>query len=184
MTARNEPPDRWIQAYTLEDIETLEHEHPEFGRIEIVNGALYAGGADLGSDVHQGITFELMMLLGSLRPPGFVVRGETYWRAGPRQMLRPDVAIWAQHDRPVPEQAFQSPPMAVFEVLSRDRDHDLLTKHRIFREHGVATWYVDRRRTEGWWLGDGESVQVGDPSFELTLPGWPTVTITDAVLLG
>lgn len=48
----------------------------------------------------------------------------------------------------------------------------------------MVTWYLDPTRRYGWWLSDGDAVHVTGPSHELSIPGWPTVTITDAVLDG
>jgi Uma2 family endonuclease len=169
-------------AYTLGDIEALENEHPEFGRIEVVHGALYAGGLEVGSDTHMSIVQALNQLLVPACPAGHVVRFDTWWHLGHGQLLSPDLAVWAEADRPGEEEAFRRPPRAVVEVLSLDSDHDLVTKHAIYRAHGVATWYVDRRRRFGWWLSDGDAVQVREPAFELTIPGWSPITITDAIL--
>lgn len=170
-----------LKEYTLADLERLQRDHPEFGRVEIIGGTLIAGGADVTGDRHQSVVQALFLALMATCPGEHVVRLDTYW-FGDGVRLRPDLAVWRRADRPADGGAFTAPPVAVVEVLSSDADHDLVRKAAVYAAHGVAAWFVDPARRHGWWIAadSGHRVSVG-PAM-LSLPGWPELEITEAIL--
>jgi Uma2 family endonuclease len=155
------------------ELDALERDHPELGRVEVIDGELLAGGVDMTGDRHQSVVQALLLLLAGACPAEHVVRLDTYWFVGPHR-LRPDLAIWRTVDRPSDGGAFRRPPTAVIEVLSADAERDLVRKLAIYRSHVVATWFVDPAQRYGWWLSTGDDHWSGDEA-DITLPGWPSV---------
>ncbi len=170
-----------LGAYTFDELAAICDERPELGRVEIIHGSLVAEGAEMTGDRHQGTVGALFELLIAVRPPEYVIRLDTYWFVGDSR-LRPDIAVWRQDQRPSNGGEFKVPPLASIEIVSRDDGHDMVRKHAIYRDHGVATWYVDCSRRHGWWITDGEGNDVTAESLELTIPGWPSATVTDAII--
>ena len=109
---------------------------------------------------------------------------DTYW-AAPDGTYRPDLALWAQADLPPDGGAFRRPPLAAVEVLSADRDHDLVTKAPVYAAHGVALLVVDPAESEGWWCRV-ERREVREPATSWQPPGWPSPVELrrDALLAG
>ena len=64
------------------------------------------------------------------------------------------------------------PPLAAVEVLSSDRDHDLVKKAAVYARHGVDLVAVDPTEAEGWWcLVGGRRVSAARAEWQP--PGWP-----------
>ncbi len=170
-----------LAQYTLDDLEALEAARPELGKVEVLGGVLYASGEEVTGYRHQTIVQRLFLQLVAICPSGFVVQLDTYWFSTEGR-LRPDVAIWRETDRPTDGGAFRVAPVAVFEVLSADADHDLTDKARIYDAFGVVQSAVDPRERHGWWArtpaGDHPGAQA---PFEV--PGWPTLTLDRDQLL-
>jgi Uma2 family endonuclease len=169
-----------LESYGLVELEELQHQHPEFGRVEIINGSLIAGGVDVTGDRHQSVVQALFLLLMTECPPDQVVRLDTYW-FGDQTRLRPDLAMWRTSDRPADGGAFTMPPVAVIEVLSSDADHDLVRKAEIYRAYGVAAWYVDPAERNGWWLTDGLTQHRGE-NVTINLPARASIVIPHSVI--
>jgi Uma2 family endonuclease len=169
--------------YTLADLEALESERPELGRVEVIDGALHATGGSAVGNLHQRILQQLHLLFAHACPPTDLVRIDTWWHS-PRGLLRPDVAVYRAGDEPPGRTgAFRVAPQAVVEVLSDDADHDLHRKDAIYAEHGVARRaYLDAVQRHGWWLRlDG--VDYRAPSAVWQLAGWPELTLRRDELL-
>lgn len=170
-----------LESYNLIDLEQLQREHPEFGRVEIINGSLIAGGVDVTGDRHQSVVQALFLLLITDCPADQIIRLDTYW-FGQQNRLRPDLAVWRVADRPADGGAFIVPPIAVIEVLSTDADHDLIRKAQIYRAHGVKAWYVDPVSRNGWWLTDGASVCHDGSSATIEMPARDPLAISRDIL--
>ncbi len=170
-----------FDSYSLADLEALEREHPEFGRVEILSGTLVAAGANVTGDRHQAVVQAVFLALVADAPPDQVVRLDTYWFSVD-QRLRPDLAIWSADDRPADGGAFTRPPLAVFEILSADADHDLVRKATIHRRHDVANWFVDPAERHGWWLSDGADISVTADSAAVDLPDRTSVTLDRQII--
>lgn len=137
--------------YTTADLEALEREHPEWGRLEVIDGALHATGGSAVGDRHQLVAQRLFQLLAGAVPPSHVVRIDTWWHSA-RGLLRPDVAVYRAGDRPDDGRAFTVPRRVVVEVLSDDADHDLVRKDGVSIELGVAhRGYVEPWGRSEWW---------------------------------
>lgn len=167
--------------YTCEDLEQLERERPELGRVEVIDGALHATGESAVGDLHQLIVQRLYLLLVPLRPASHVIRLDTWWHSS-RGRIRADVAIWRPEDRPANRKAFREPPRAVIEVLSDDARHDTVTKDDVFDQFGARRAYLDPRARWGWWLRlDGNDHD--GPAATWSLDGWPPITFDRDALL-
>ena len=172
-----------FEEYGLAELEALQRDHPEFGRVEIVNGSLVAGGVDMTGDRHRSVVQALFLLLIEGCPAGRLVRIDTYW-FGDGFRLRPDLAVWNAADRPADGGAFRAPPLAVIEVLSGDAEHDLVTKRAIYDANEVATVYVDPDRRSGWWLRTPDGIEHDGDLVELELPGGFAIDVERSVLDG
>lgn len=171
-----------LASYALSDLEALERERPELGRLEVVDGALHATGESAVGDQHQRIVQGLLLLLVGLCPATHLVRLDTWWET-PNGKLRPDVAVYRVADRPPSRRAFRVPPVATVEVLSDDADHDLVRKEQLYARLGVRhRAYVEPWGRGDWWCPiDG--VDRDEPTVELQLNGWPPVLLGRDALL-
>jgi Uma2 family endonuclease len=79
--------------FTQAELERLEDEHPELGRLEVIDGALHATGGSAVGNLHQLLLQRLHLLLVPLCPPQHVLRLDTWWFLA-RGTLRPDVAVY------------------------------------------------------------------------------------------
>jgi hypothetical protein len=168
--------------YTLADLEALENERPELGRLEIIDGALHATGESAVGDLHQLVVQRLHLLFAPLCPATHIIRLDTWWESE-RGKIRPDLAIYRPADRPPNRKAFQVPPWATLEVLSDDADHDLRRKDAVYADFGVAhRGYVEPWGRFEWWCRlDG--VEHAEPTATWRLPGWPPIDVERDVLL-
>jgi Uma2 family endonuclease len=169
--------------YTLADLEALEDERPELGRLEVIDGALHATGGSAVGNLHQLIMQRLHLLFAPACPPTAIVRLDTWWLS-PRGKLRPDVATYRPSDEPADRNgAFRVPPQVILEILSEDAHHDLVRKDEVYAEFGVARrGYVDSRQRYGWWCRlDG--VDHDAPVATWQLDGWPELCLERDALL-
>lgn len=170
-----------FEEYGVAELEALQRDHPEFGRVEIVNGSLVAGGVDMTGYQHQRVVQALFLLLVEGYPPGHLVQIDTYW-FGDGFRVRPDLAVWPDADRPADGGAFRAPPIAAFEVLSADAEHDLVTKRAIYAANGVATVFVDPDRRNGWWLRTPDGADHIDDAVRVELPGATSIDIARSII--
>lgn len=126
-----------LAAYTVADLEALEDERPELGRLEVIDGALHATGESAVGDRHQMIVQRLHLVFAAARPAGQIVRLDTWWEST-QGKLRPDLAVYRPEDRPANRKAFRLPPQATLEVLSDDADHDLVRKDGTTNSSGCS----------------------------------------------
>lgn len=169
--------------YTTADLEALEREHPEWGRLEVIDGALHATGGSAVGNLHQLVLQRLHLLFASACPATQVVRLDTWWHS-PRGLVRPDVAVYRSGDEPTDRGgAFRVPPQAIVEVLSDDADHDLRRKDAIYAEHGVSRRaYLDPYERDNWWVRlDG--VDHREPVAVWQLDTWPELRLDHDELL-
>lgn len=168
--------------FTVEDLEALEREHPELGRIEEIDGALHATGGSAVGDLHQLIVQRLFLMFHPACPPTQIVRLDVWWVSS-RGRLRADLAVYRPQDRPANRKSFRVPPQSVLEVLSDDAYHDVVRKDAVYEEFGVRhRAYLDPRRRGGWWLRlDG--VDHDGPAAEWQLDGWPPLRFDASSLL-
>jgi hypothetical protein len=162
-----------VADYTLAELQALERERPELGRLEVLDGALHATGGSAVGNLHQLVVQQLYLLFAAACPPEWIVRLDTWW-VSPRGKLRPDVAIYRPGDQPPGRTgAFRVAPTAVLEVLSDDDTHDLVHKNDIYRTFGVTRRaYLDTRLRHGWWCRlDGHDHP--PPAAVWQLDGWP-----------
>ncbi|CAN5905174.1 hypothetical protein BH23ACT10_BH23ACT10_21900 [soil metagenome] len=163
--------------YTLTDLEALENERPELGRLEVIDGALHATGESAVGNLHQLVMQRLHLLFASLCPPDFIVRIGTWWMS-PRGKLRPDVAVYRGGDEPADcFGAFQVTPYAILEILSDDADHDLVRKDGIYEQFGVShRGYIDMRDRYPWWCRlDGSDHATLAATWQLG--DWPDLVV-------
>ena len=162
--------------YTLADLERLEQERPELGRLEVIDGALHATGESAVGYLHQQLMQRLHLILAAACPPRFLVQLDTWWMS-PHGKLRPDVAVYRAGD--VPEDAygaFHVAPLATVEILSDDAHHDLVRKDEIYAEVGARRAYLDMRRRFGWWCRlDGVDETGATATWQLD--GWPPLVM-------
>jgi hypothetical protein len=163
--------------YTLADLEALENERPELGRLEVLDGALHATGETAVGNLHQLIMQQLYLVFAAACPPGDIVRLDTWWMS-PRGKLRADVAVWRHGEQPEdPQGAFRVPPRAILEILSADADHDLVRKEGVYAEYGFAhRAYLDMMGRWDWWLRT-DGVDHIEPVVEWRLGGWPPLRL-------
>jgi Uma2 family endonuclease len=161
--------------YTFADLEALEDERPELGRLEVIDGALHATGESAVGNLHQLLLQRLHLLFAAACPPTSIVRLDTWWYP-PEGKIRPDVAVYRPADRPAdPHGVFSVPPAAIVEILSDDAHHDLVRKDEIYARHGVRRGYLDMRRRFDWWLRlDGVDHDGAVVTWQLD--GWPPLT--------
>lgn len=162
--------------YTQADLEALEDERPELGRIEEIDGALHATGGSAVGNLHQLLLQRLHLLFAGACPPTHIVRIDTWWKS-PRGRIRPDVAVYRPSDVPANLRGmFGVPPLAILEILSDDAHHDLVRKDEIYAEAGVRRAYLDMRRRFDWWVRlDG--VDHDGPVAAWHLDGWPPLRL-------
>lgn len=168
--------------YTTTDLEALEAERPELGRLEVLDGALHATGESAMGYLHQMVVQRLYLQFAAACPPGAMVLLDTWWES-PRGKLRPDLALYRPEDRPANLRAFRVPPWAILEVLSDDADHDLVRKDAVYRDLGVARRaYVEPWGRQSWWCRlDGVGHGRGTAVWEL--PDWQPLRLSRAELL-
>lgn len=168
--------------FTESDLEALEREHPELGRIEEIDGALHATGESAVGDLHQLIVQRLFLLFHPLCPPDQLIRLDVWW-IFPRGKLRADLAVYRPQDRPENRKAFRVPAQAILEVLSDDGDHDVVRKEGMYAEYGVShRAYLDPHRRDGWWAR-ADGVDHDGPTAIWELPGWPPIPLDRDALL-
>ena len=170
--------------YTLADLEALENERPELGRLEVIDGALHATGGSAVGNLHQLVMQRLHLLFAAACPPAAIVRLDTWWRS-PRGKLRPDLAVYRPGDEPPNRHGeFHVAPQAILEILSEDADHDLVKKDGVYAQFGVTRRaYLDSYQRHDWWCRlDG--VDHDEPEVRWTLEGWPDLLLRRDDLLG
>lgn len=164
------------------ELEALEREHPELGRIEILDGALHAAGDSAVGYLHQMVVQRLYLAFVAALPADDVLILDCWWLLE-RGKLRPDVALYHREDVPADLKSFRTPPWATLEVLSDDADHDLVHKDGVYAEQGVTRRaYVEPWGRFGWWCRlDG--VEHAGPTAMWELPAWPPLRLERDVLL-
>lgn len=167
--------------YTTADLEALERERPELGRVEIIDGALHATGESAVGIRHQMVVQHLFLVFAPLCPPHLLVMLDTWWHYA-RGKLRADLGIYRGSDVPEDGEVFRAPPLAVVEVLSDDAIHDLVAKDRIYAEHGTRRAYLDPHERHGWWARV-DDVEHDALEVAWQLEGWPPVGLVRATLL-
>lgn len=171
-----------VAAWELGDLERLEQERPELGKIEVFEGALYASGESVNTHRHQRVVDRMVRLLSEAVPRELLAVSDTWWFLQSRK-VRPDVGVWRRTDLPSDGGVFRRPPVAVVEVLSEDRDHDLVRKHALYRAQEVPALFLDPSRSEGWWLRVAGH-DVDEASYEWHLGAWSVRLIRDQLLEG
>lgn len=172
--------------YTCADLEALERERPELGRVELIDGALHATGESALGITHQIIMQRLFMVFQPICPPRLLVMLDTWWhyerKMGPGGKIRADLAIYAESDVPDLAQVFRAAPLASLEIVSDDAVHDTVAKDSVYEEHRARRAYLDPRQRDGWWLRlDG--IDHDGPSAQWHLDGWEPVVFDKDVLL-
>lgn len=172
-----------VTDYTQAELEALEREHPELGRLEVIDGALHGTGESAVGNFHQLLMQRLHLLFHPACPPSQIVRLDTWWRS-PRGKLRADVAVYRPEDQPANRYGmFSIAPQAILEILSDDAYHDLVRKDAIYAEFGVTRRaYLDPRERDGWWLRV-DSVDHDDAEVVWGLDAWPLLRFERAALL-
>jgi hypothetical protein len=160
--------------YTQDYLEALEQEHPELGRLEVIDGALHATGTSAVGTLHQLIYQRLYLLMAPLCPQQHVLMLDTWWFYA-RGKIRADLGVYRPEDFKPPSKVFWDAPQAIIEILSADAYHDLVRKDAIYAEHGSRRTFIDYELREGWWARiDG--VDHDGPTATWQIPGWPEVT--------
>lgn len=158
--------------WTVADLALL----PDDGlRYELVDGTLLVSAAP--SKLHQRCVGNLHVLLRGACPPGLeVFLAPTDYQPTETRSLQPDLLVVSRDD---PGPAAVTTPLALaVEVLSpSSRSVDLLLKRELYRQAGVASyWVVDPLvpSVEVWQLVDGAYgeplVVSGDGVLELAEP--------------
>jgi hypothetical protein len=165
-----------VADYTLAELEALEDERPELGRLEVIDGALHASGGSSVGNLHQMLMQNLYLAFHATCPPGDIIRLDTWWLLD-RGKLRPDVAVYRRGDQPDrPNGGFRVPPQAIVEIISEDAHHDLVRKDEIYAEAGVRRAYVNYLPRFDWWCRlDG--VEHTGPQATWQLDGWPPLRL-------
>jgi Uma2 family endonuclease len=172
------------KARTRADLAAL----PDDGnRYELVDGELLVTPAP--ATIHQTVAFNLAMLLGSARPPGFkVLFAPVDVVLAEDTVIEPDLVVartgdFTAKDLPVP-------PLLAIEILSPStRRRDLVLKRARLESAGCPSyWVVDPEvpSVMAWNLMDGVYVEVAkvvdDEAFHATLPFEVTVVPAELVL--
>lgn len=167
---------------TFAELEAYEAEHPEVGRIEVIDGVLHFSGESAVGYLHQMVVQGLHLLFAGAKPPGAIVSLDVWWLSQ-RGRIRPDLALYRPQDVPANLRAFRVPPWATLEVLSDDADHDIVLKDGIYAGAGVARRaYIEPWGRFDWWcLLDGEPH--AGPAVTWELPGWPPLVLDRDALL-
>lgn len=170
-----------VTDYTLEELEALERERPELGRVEVIDGALHATGESALGVWHQLIVARLYELMRPLCPPEHLVMLDTWW-FGPRGKVRADLGIYDRSALPESGRVFRLPPRTTVEVLSDDAAHDLHLKDSVYAESGARRAYLEPYTRAPWWCRvDG--VDIEGPTADWQLDGWPVIRLERAALL-
>lgn len=168
--------------YTTAELEALEDEHPEWGRLEVIDGALHATGGSAVGDRHQQLVQRLHLLFAAVCPATHIVRLDTWWRSA-RGRIRPDLALYRAQDRPANRRSFKVAPWATLEVLSDDAHHDLVRKDEIYAEQGVVRRaYLEPWGRYPWWCRLDGADHDG-PVATWQLEGWPALRLDRDALL-
>ena len=131
-------------------------------RYELVDGVLLVSPAP--SNRHQIVVGELHLLLRAAAPREVrVMLAPTDYQPSDRRSLQPDLLV-ARREH-VGDSPITAPLLLAVEVLSPStRSVDLLLKHGVYAESGVAAyWVVDPRvpSVRAWRLVDGAYVEAG-----------------------
>jgi Uma2 family endonuclease len=169
--------------WTVEDLEGL----PDDGlQYELAEGVLLVSPAP--RPIHQRAVARLYQLLNAAVPPDLeVFFAPLDFQPTRRTSLQPDLLVVRRSD--IGELNITAPLLLAVEVLSPStRAKDLLLKHGLYRDSGVASyWVVDPLvpSLTAWELRDGSYVEVvgvaGDEAASLVAPF--DVTIVPAQLL-
>lgn len=171
-----------LAEYTTADLEALENEHPEWGRLEVLDGALHATGGSAVGDRHQLVVQRVYLLFAEVCPQACIVRIDAWWRSA-RGLLRPDLAVYRAEDRPADRRAFTVTPWAVVEVLSDDAHHDLVRKDEVYADLGATRrGYVEPWGRYPWWCRLDGVDHDGDEAT-CHLEGWPELRLERDALL-
>ena len=144
-------------------------------RYELVDGVLLVSPAP--SNRHQIAVGELHLLLRAAAPSDVrVMLSPTDYQPTDRRSLQPDLLVARRAD--VGDDPISAPLLLAVEVLSPStRAVDLLLKHGVYAESGVASyWVVDPAvpSVRAWRLEDGTYVEAGaaegDQVLELDEP--------------
>ncbi len=145
--------------WTVDDLDAL----PDDGlRRELVDGVLLVSPAP--TNRHQIVVGELHLLLRSASPADVrVMLAPTDYQPTQRRSLQPDLLVARRAD--VGDEPISAPLLLAVEVLSPStRSVDLLLKHGVYAESGVASyWVVDPAvpSVRAWRLVDAEYVDAG-----------------------
>jgi Uma2 family endonuclease len=139
-------------------------------RYELVDGVLLVSPAP--TNRHQIAVGELHLLLRSAAPADVrVMLAPTDYQPTDRRSLQPDLLVARRTD--VGDEPISAPLLLAVEVLSPStRSVDLLLKHGVYAESGVASyWTVDPAApsVRAWRLADGAYVEVGAAEGEQPL---------------
>jgi Uma2 family endonuclease len=169
--------------WTVEDLKGL----PDDGlQYELADGVLLVSPAP--RPVHQRVIGRLFQLLQAAVPPELeVFFAPLDFQPSRRTSLQPDLLVVRRSD--VGEFNITAPLLLAVEVLSAStRAKDLILKHGLYRDSGVASyWVVDPLvpSLTAWALAGGGYVEVahveGDQAVTLAAPF--EVTVTPAQLL-
>jgi Uma2 family endonuclease len=140
----------------------LAHTPDDGLRYELVDGVLLVSPAP--TNRHQIAVGELHLLLRAACPPDVrVMLAPTDYQPTDRRSLQPDLLVARRAD--VGDDPISAPLLLAVEVLSPStRAVDLLLKHGVYAESGVASyWVVDPSvpSVRAWRLTDGAYVEVG-----------------------
>jgi Uma2 family endonuclease len=143
-------------------VDDLAHTPDDGLRYELVDGVLLVSPAP--TNRHQIAVGELHLLLRSAAPADVrVMLAPTDYQPTRRRSLQPDLLVARRSD--VGDDPISAPLLLAVEVLSPStRSVDLLLKHGVYAESGVASyWVVDPSvpSVRAWRLEDGAYVDVG-----------------------
>jgi len=143
-------------------VDDLAHTPDDGLRYELVDGVLLVSAAP--SNLHQIALGELYVLLRAACPPDArVMLAPTDFQPTRRRSLQPDLLVAWRRD--VGTEPITAPLLLAVEVLSPStRSVDLLLKHGLYAESGVAAyWVVDPLvpSVQAWTLVDGTYVDAG-----------------------
>ncbi|MGH3544782.1 MAG: Uma2 family endonuclease, partial [Mycobacteriales bacterium] len=169
--------------WTIDDLAAL----PDDGqRYEIIDGVLFVSPAPI--PLHQRAIRKLLIVLESACPPELeVFLSPLDYQPHQRTSVQPDLLVVRNGDMN-PKNLTIAPLLAV-EVLSpSSKRRDLVLKHSVYADCGVASyWVVDPEAASirAWNLADGGYTEAGDTSGErpITLDQPYPVTVVPAQLL-